>query len=84
MDNKRKKLFVIKQSEERKFMPKMQQNVFGGRALPGPAGGVYALPRLPSRNGGLLVRGCMEPEAWERKGPHTRTRLTALCPGLPG
>jgi len=75
MDNKRKKLFVIKQSEERKFMPKMQ---------PGPAGGVYALPRLPSRNGGLLVRGCMEAEAWERKGPHTRTRLTALCPGLPG
>jgi len=30
-------IFVIKQSKGCKFMPKMQQNTFGGRAPPGPA-----------------------------------------------
>ena len=38
MDNKHRKLFVIKQSKGCKFMPKMHQNAFGGRAPPGPAG----------------------------------------------
>jgi len=32
MDNKHRKLFVIKQSKGCKFMPKMQQNMFGGQA----------------------------------------------------
>jgi len=27
----------------------LHQNTFGGRALPGPAGGAIALPRSPSR-----------------------------------
>ena len=39
MDNKHRKLFVITQSEGRKFMPKMHQNTLGGRAPPRPAGG---------------------------------------------
>jgi len=26
----------------------MQQNAFGGRAPPGPAGGAWALPQTPS------------------------------------
>jgi len=42
MDNKHRKLFVIKQSKGCKFMPKMHQNTFSGRAPPGPAGGTYA------------------------------------------
>ena len=28
-------------------MPKMQQNTFGGQALPEPAGGTHALPQTP-------------------------------------
>jgi len=44
MDDKRMKLFVIKQSKGCKFVPKMHQNTRGGRAPPGPAGGTYALP----------------------------------------
>jgi len=42
MDNKHRKLFVITQSEGRKFMPKMHQNTLGGRAPPRPAGGIAA------------------------------------------
>ena len=38
MDNKHGKLFAIKQSKGCKFMSKMHQNAFGGRALPVPAG----------------------------------------------
>ena len=34
----------------------MHQNTLRGLAVPGPAGGDYALPRPPSRNGGLLLR----------------------------
>jgi len=44
MDNKHRELFVTKQSKWCKFLPKMQQNKFGGGVLPGPAGGVYAPP----------------------------------------
>ena len=57
MDNKHRKLFVTKQSKGYKFMPKMQQNTFRSRTPPEPAGGAYALPRPPSRNGVLLLRG---------------------------
>ena len=32
MDNKHRKLFVIRQSKECRFMPKMHQNTFGGCA----------------------------------------------------
>jgi len=48
MDNKHRELFVVKQS---KFMPKMQQNALGGRALPRPAGGAYVPPSPSSCNG---------------------------------
>ena len=34
-----KKQSCIRYSEMRKFRPKMRQIAFGGRALPGPAGG---------------------------------------------
>jgi len=40
MDNKHMKFFVMKQSKGCIFTPKKQQNTFGGRALPGPAGGL--------------------------------------------
>ena len=33
--------------KRRKFRPKMHQNAFGGRALPGPAGVASALPQTP-------------------------------------
>jgi len=51
MDNKHGKLFVIKQSEGCRFMPKMHQNTFGGR---GTAGGAYARPS--SRNEAYFLR----------------------------
>ena len=50
MDNKHKKLFVIKQSKGCKYMSKMHQNTFGGREL-------MRSPGSPSQNGGLLLRG---------------------------
>ena len=34
MDNKRRKLFVTKQSKGCKFLPKMHQSTFGGRPDP--------------------------------------------------
>ena len=34
-------------------MSKMHQNTFGGRALPGPAGGALALFQTSGRNQGL-------------------------------
>jgi len=49
-------LFVIKQQKRCKFA-KMHQNAFGGRALAGPAGGAYKLPRLPSRDGAATSNG---------------------------
>jgi len=57
MDNKYRKLFEIKQSNGCRFILKMQQNTFCGRAPPGPAGGAYALPRPPSRNGRHTCQG---------------------------
>jgi len=68
MENKHRKLFVTKQSKGCKFMPKMHQNTFGSRAPPEPAGGAYALPRSPSRNGGLLVSGGREGVGSTSKG----------------
>jgi len=43
-------------------MPKMHQNA------PRPAGGAYALPRPPSRNGSLLLRGGKRGEGGYFKG----------------
>ena len=43
MDDKHRKLFVIKQSKGCKFVPKLHQHTFGGRALLGSAGGAFAL-----------------------------------------
>jgi len=44
MDNKHNKLFIIKQSKWCKFMLKIHQNIFGGRALPRPAGELIRSP----------------------------------------
>ena len=52
MENKHGKLFVIKQSEGCKFVPKMHQNTFGGWAPTGPARGELME--------GLLLRGRRE------------------------
>ena len=53
VDNKHRKLFVIKQSRGCKLMPKMRLITFGGWVPPGPSGEAYAsfMPP-PSRNGG--------------------------------
>ena len=74
MDNQCSKVFVIKQWEGCKVMPKMHQNALCGRA---PELGELMLmvsPRLPSRNGGptssgdggkgrgILLRGIKERE----------------------
>ena len=59
MHNKHRKLFVIKQPKGCKFMPKIHQNTFGGRAPPGPAAGAHKLPR-PSM--GLTSKGREEGE----------------------
>jgi len=56
-DNKRRKLFVIKRSIGCKFMPKMHQNTFGGRASRGPAGKLMQSPDHLCRSGSLLLRG---------------------------
>ena len=59
MHNRHRKLFVIKQPKGSKFMPKIHQNTFGSRALPGPVGGglMQMHSRRPSsRNGGLFLR----------------------------
>jgi len=40
-----KKQSFIRYSKRHKFRPKMRQNAFGGRALPGPAGEASALPQ---------------------------------------
>jgi len=50
MDNKHRKLFVIKQSKWCIFMPKMHQNTFGGRAPSAPAGKLLRSPRHLSCN----------------------------------
>ena len=44
MDNKHRKLYVIKQWKGCKFISEMHQNTFGGRAPPWPAWGANALP----------------------------------------
>jgi len=41
-------------------------------APPGPAGGAYALPQTPSRNGGLLLRG-----GWKGRGPTSKGQVLA-------
>ena len=39
------------------FQPKMNQISFGGRALPGPAGGAYSAPQTPSWIKGPTSKG---------------------------
>jgi len=79
MDNKHMKLVVIKQSRGCKFMPKMHQNTFGGGAAPGSAARAYALPRPPSRNGGLLLIRWREGKGGE--GPTYKGRGKRAIPG---
>jgi len=54
-DNKHRKLFVIKQPKECKFMRKMHRNTFGGGLRPDPQGELTRSPSPPIRSGGLLV-----------------------------
>ena len=83
MDNKHRKLFVIEQRKGCKFMPKMQQNTFGGRALSAPDGKFIRSLRSPSRNKptykgnggmgeGLLVR---ETDGREGNSPKVKVRV---------
>ena len=47
---------LFRHTKRCKFMPKMHQNTFGGRAPPEPAGGgAWALPRSTSHNQGVLL-----------------------------
>jgi len=63
-------------------MPKVNQNTFGGWALPGPAGGAYALLRPPSHNGGLFLRWTGEREGRERgKGIPPKVKLSRINTG---
>jgi len=58
MDNKRRKVFVIKQSNWCRFMLKMHQNTFGGRTLPGPTwGGGLCAPPDPQPQWGPISKG---------------------------
>jgi len=63
MDNKPRKLFAIKQSKGCKFIPKMQQNTFGGLTSWGRAdlwpqwGGATSKGREGRGIRGLLLRG---------------------------
>jgi len=71
MDNKYKKLSIVKPSKRCKLMPKMYQNTLVSRAVPGPAGELKRSPRSPGNNdGGLLLRmggkGRYEKEERER------------------
>ena len=45
------------------FQPKMHQIAFGGRALPGPAGGADSAPRSPS-----WIKGSLHPKEGSGKG----------------
>ena len=66
------------------FYLKMHQNAFGGRPLPGPAGGAYSAPSDPLA--GLKGKGSeggsgREEKGGERKGegpPNAWSRLTPL------
>jgi len=53
-ENKRRKLFVIKQSTRCNFIPKMHQNVFGGCLTDygAQAGPTWEATALPSRTEG--------------------------------
>jgi len=53
-------------------MLKMYHNTFGGRALPGPAGGAYTLPKPLSRSGDLLLRGGIEGKSLLIRGGRER------------
>ena len=56
MDNKHRKLFVIKQSRGCKLMPKMHLIAFGGWVPPGPSGEAYASPMPPPAAMGVKVK----------------------------
>ena len=68
MDDKHKKLFVIKQSKGCNFMLKMHQNTFGGRAPPGPAGELMRSPRPYIRNWGHTSNGDGRQDTWDGTG----------------
>ena len=65
MENKHRKLFAIKQSKRCKFMPKMHQNTFGGRAPPDPLGELICSPDSLVAMGAYFYVGGREGERRE-------------------
>jgi len=60
-------------------MPKMHQNTFGGRALAGPAGGAYGLPKSPSHHGGLLLSGGRDGKGLTFKSSSSSSSSSSCC-----
>ena len=73
---------IAKQSKGCKFMPKMHQNMFGGRALPRPAIGELNM-RSPIRtgcNGGLRVSGMKgRRDGTGGESPQSQSELNKHC-----
>jgi len=65
MENKHRKLFAIKQSKRCKFMAKMHQNTFGGRAPPDPLGELICSPDSLVAMGAYFYVGGREGERKE-------------------
>jgi len=64
MDNKHWKLFIIEQSKWFKFRAKCTKIRLAAGIRPDPLGEFIRSPRLPSRNGGVLLTGGKEREAY--------------------
>ena len=62
-------------------MPKMHQNMFGGRALPRPAmGELMRSPIRPGYNGGLRVSGMKgRRDGTEGESPQSQSELNKHC-----
>jgi len=56
-------------NKHKKIMPKIQQNMFGGQAVPYPLVELMHSPRPVSHNAGLLLTG-----KWEEEGKGTTSK----------
>ena len=56
-------------NKHKKIMPKIQQNMFGGQAVPYPLVELMHSPRPVSHNAGLLLTG-----KWEEEGKWTTSK----------
>ena len=88
MDNKHRKLFVVKQSEGCRFMPKIHLNTFGGRALPlgehmrSPLRSPSAAKGRPTSKSGPVFTPDSDGREWLKKVKFSHTRYRALGPEL--